>query len=101
TYLTKGLTWSADYVMVFDEPRSAAALQGWITLRNTSGTTFANARTQLVAGDVNLVGAEEQWWQVWQQRRNAGNQRSAGTESGGRPRLGDYYVYPIAQPTTV
>jgi hypothetical protein len=100
TYLTRGLTWDADYVVVFDEPKAAASIQGWITLRNTSGTTFSNARAQLVAGDVNLVGSEEQWWQLWQQRHNDTN-RSAGTESTGRARLGDYYVYPIAQNTTI
>ena len=102
TYLTRGLTWDADYVVVFDEPKGAASIQGWITLRNTSGTSFANARTQLVAGDVNLVNSEEQWWQLWQQRRSSNNnQRTAGTESTGRQRLGDYYVYPISQATTV
>ena len=100
TYLTRGITWSADYVAVFDEPKNETSMQGWITLRNTSGTTFSNARVQLVAGDVNLVDSEEQWWQMWQQRRST-NQRSAGTENSGRPRLGDYYLYPIKQLTTV
>jgi hypothetical protein len=100
TYLTRGITWSADYVAVFDEGRSETSMQGWITLKNTSGTTFTNARVQLVAGDVNLVDSEEQWWQLYQPRRNS-NQRSAGTESSGRPGLGDYYLYPIKQLTTV
>jgi hypothetical protein len=100
TYLTRGITWSADYVAVFDEAKTEASMQGWITLKNTSGTTFSNARVQLVAGDVNLVDSEEQWWQVWQQRRNS-TQRSAGTENSGRPQLGDYYLYPIKPLTTV
>ena len=55
TYLSRGFNWAADYVAVFDEPRGTTSMQGWITLHNTSGTSFANARTQLVAGDVNLV----------------------------------------------
>jgi hypothetical protein len=101
TYLTRGLTWAADYVLLFDEARSLAGLQGWITLHNTSGTSFANARAQLVAGDVNLASSEDQWWQMWASRRNASNQRAAGTENTGRQRLGDYYVYPIEQLTTV
>jgi hypothetical protein len=100
TYLSHGFTWAADYVAVFDEPHGATSIQGWITLRNTSGTSFANARTQLVAGDVNLVDSEEQWWTRWQQSRNT-NRRSIGTENTGRPQLGDYYVYPIKQLTTV
>jgi hypothetical protein len=100
TYLSRGLTWDADYVAVFDEPKNETSMQGWITLRNSSGTSFTNARTQLVAGDVNLVDGAEQWWNYYQTRRQ-GNQRSAGIEASGRPRLGDYYVYPIRQLTTV
>jgi hypothetical protein len=100
TYLSRGIGWSADYVAVFDEPRNETSLQGWITLRNTSGTTFTDARAQLVSGDVNLVDGEAGWWQWFQQRRNS-NQRRAGTESSGRERLGDYYLYPIRQLTTI
>jgi hypothetical protein len=100
TYLSRGLNWNADYVAVFDEAKSETSMQGWITLRNTSGTTFTNARTQLVAGDVNLVNGEDGYWQ-WIQQRRAANQRAAGTESTGRERIGDYYIYPIRQLTTV
>ena len=54
TYLSRGLSWDADYVAIFDEPRGEMSLQGWITLSNQSGTGFSNARAQLVAGDINL-----------------------------------------------
>jgi len=102
-YLTHGLSWHADYVAVFDEPQGNVAMQGWITLENTSGTTFANARTQLVAGDVNVVGSEEQWWLRYNQRRATTNnvRRGAGVETSSRQQLADYYVYPIGQPTTI
>lgn len=101
-YLSHGLSWSADYVAVFDEAASRVALQGWITLENTSGTTFENARAQLVAGDVNVVNSEDQWWARYNQQRNRNNtRRSAGIESSAREQLADYYVYPIAEPTTI
>jgi hypothetical protein len=100
TYLSRGLDWAADYVAVFDEAKNTSSFQGWITLKNSSGTSFANARTQLVAGDVNLAESEQQWWNYYQQRQNS-NQRSMGTESSGRQQLGDYYVYPIKQLTTI
>ncbi len=100
TYLSRGLDWNADYVAVFDETKGETSMQGWITLRNTSGTTFANARATLVSGDVNLVNGEEGYWQFQQQRRMA-NQRGAGTESTGREQLGDYYLYPMRQITTI
>src|SRR5690606_38808095 len=103
SYLTRGLSWNADYVAVFDEPQGNVALQGWITLTNNSGTTFANASAQLVAGDVNVVGNEAEWWQVYNFRRagRPGPLRGAGTEPSAREQLADYYVYPLAEATTI
>jgi hypothetical protein len=100
-YLSRGLSWNADYVAVFDEPKGNVSIQGWITLRNQSGTSYENARTRLVAGDINVVNDEAQWWQRFNARRPAATTRRSGTESSTREQLADYYVYPIAQPTTV
>jgi hypothetical protein len=103
-YLTRGLSWNADYVAVFEEAQSNVSLQGWITLANTSGTTFANASAQLVAGDINVVGSEAEWWQAYnfrQSPRNNANVRRAGVEASAREQLADYYVYPLAQATTI
>src|SRR5688572_1000003 len=97
TYLTRGISWDADYVAVFDEPRGALSMQGWITLLNRSGTTFANARARLVAGDLNVSDSAD----TWEQMRQSAAQRSAGREGSTRPQLADYYVYPIAQTTTI
>jgi hypothetical protein len=101
-YLTRGLSWNADYVAVFDEVQGNVSLQGWITLRNNSGTTFENVEMRLVAGDINVVNNEAQWWQTYNQRRNTGNvRRAGGVEPSAREQLADYYVYPITQTTTV
>jgi hypothetical protein len=101
-YLTRGLSWHADYVALFDEAASNVSLQGWITLTNDSGTTFAAAKAQLVAGDINIADSEAQWWQRYEiRRRNAGALRSAGVEPSAREQLADYYVYPLAETTTI
>ena len=100
-YLTRGLSWNADYVAVFEEAQSNVSLQGWITLTNNSGTTFTNANAQLVAGDINVVGSEAEWWQIYNVRRNNANVRRAGVEASAREQLADYYVYPLAQATTI
>lgn len=52
SYLTPGLGWKADYVTMFDEEAGRIDVQGWVTLTNTSGTTYANADTLLVARQV-------------------------------------------------
>jgi hypothetical protein len=101
-YLTRGLSWNADYVALFDEPQGNVSLQGWITLTNNSGTTFANANAQLVAGDVNVVGSEAEWWQAYNFRRERRNVlRAGGVEASDREQLADYYVYPLAAATTI
>ncbi len=55
SYLTGGLGWKADYVAELNEKDDKLDLSGWVTLTNTSGTSYNNAKLQLVAGDVNRV----------------------------------------------
>ena len=92
-YLTNGLGWRADYVVLFEESAGKMDVQGWVTLANTTGTTFTNANLMLVAG---APGSSQRSY-----RAPAIPGNTAGTESAGRERLGDYYVYPLAQRTTV
>jgi hypothetical protein len=53
SYLTGGITWKADYVMVVNDAETKSDLTGWVTIDNKSGATYANAALKLVAGDVN------------------------------------------------
>src|SRR5882762_10495441 len=53
SYLTSGITWKADYVMVLNAADSLSDLTGWVTIDNKSGATYGNAALKLVAGDVN------------------------------------------------
>ena len=96
SYLTPGLGWKADYVALFDEGAGKLDVQGWITLTNTTGTTFANARTLLVAGEVASVN------QRGRERPDRPSPRgnTAGTESGGE-QIGDLHVYPVEGRTTI
>ena len=55
TYLTRGISWKADYVISLDKSETRMALEGWVTLNNQCGTGFEQAQLKLVAGDVNLV----------------------------------------------
>lgn len=52
TYLAVGLNWRANYVATVRSDGRTLDLTGWITLSNESATTFADAPTQVVAGDV-------------------------------------------------
>jgi hypothetical protein len=97
SYLTPGMSWKSDYVALFDEKAGKIDVQGWITLNNSTGTTFTNTKTLLVAGNVAQVQQGPRYGQ--RPPRPRGNM--PGTETGNREQLGDFYVYPIAGRTTI
>jgi len=55
SYLTKGMTWKADYIFVLDDADTAADLTGWVTLNNRSGAAYRDATLKLIAGEVQTV----------------------------------------------
>jgi hypothetical protein len=101
SYLTPGLGWRADYVALYNETDGKIDVQGWVTLTNSSGVTYDNAQTLLVAGSPTLVdggGRPRNYYPAPQPRATV---QQVGTESGSRERLGDYYLYPLAERTTI
>lgn len=61
SYQTGGITWWADYNLVFTPGRDAGNgfvdLSAWVSLINQSGASYEDARLKLVAGDVNRAPA--------------------------------------------
>jgi hypothetical protein len=100
SYLTPGLGWRADYVALYSESDAKIDVQGWVTLTNSSGVTYDHAHTLLVAGSPTQVdgGAQRIYYRGSQPRSTL---QQPGTESGSRERLGDFYLYPLAEPTTI
>lgn len=99
SYLTGGLAWKADYVAELNANDSALDLNGWVTLTNTSGTAYPNAKLQLVAGDVNRVRDET---------RLAAKMQRAMERAAAAPRadmaqeqLFEYHLYTLQRPTTI
>ena len=73
SYLAGKLAWNADYVLTVARDDKAADLDGWVTLTNSSGTAFRNAKLQLVAGDLNRVRQQlgKMRWNDARMRRGA------------------------------
>jgi hypothetical protein len=99
TYLTPGLGWTSDYVTLFDDAKQTIDVQGWVTLTNNTGTDYSNADVLLVAGAPNAGGNRRNFQMPW--NGSTGTIDEAGTESNDRERLGDYYLYPLAERTTI
>jgi hypothetical protein len=55
SYLTGGLSWSADYVLQLTPDGEQADLRGWVTVENRSGADYVDVTLQLVAGEIQQV----------------------------------------------
>lgn len=99
SYLTGGLGWKADYVAELSNKEDRLDLSGWVTLTNTSGATYQNARLQLVAGDVNRVQAPAAFalGKVEKMREMAMDAAAPMKEEG----LFEYHLYTLPRPTTI
>ena len=99
SYLTGGLAWKADYVAELNAKDTALDLNGWVTLTNTSGTGYPNAKLQLVAGDVNRVRDEMRL------AAKSGAMRDRAAEAPAaqmaQESLFEYHLYTLQRPTTI
>ncbi|MFI4933868.1 MAG: DUF4139 domain-containing protein [Caulobacterales bacterium] len=100
SYLTTGLAWRADYVALFDEKAGKLDLQGWITLTNQSGTSFAEAHTQLVAGEVRM-GENAYNYQGSPNQIEGVTRAGSEAHTGPGEALGDFYIYTLPERTTI
>jgi hypothetical protein len=98
SYLAGKLSWSADYVLTVARDDRTADLDGWVTLTNGSGTSFANASLQLVAGELNRVrqvlGRGEMFDQL--SMREAAAAAPMAEES-----FSEYHLYTLGRKTSI
>jgi hypothetical protein len=97
SYLATDLAWNADYVLTVGRDDKAADLDGWVTLKNGSGTAFKNATLQLVAGDLNRVR---------QQIGRMVDEMKASRDVAAAPPMAeesfsDYHLYTLGRKTTI
>ncbi len=96
SYLTSGLNWRSDYVLLISADDTKGDLQGWVTLTNSSGATFEDARLQLVAGDVNRVAEQPRTYDMMK-AAGAARTESAFQEQG----FFEYHLYTLQRPATI
>lgn len=100
TYLTSGMNWSADYVLLVNPDNSALDLNGWITLNNTSGASFENAIVKLIAGDVNRLPDMEQMLRAEEMMYDA-VASAVPADAVVQREFSEYQLYEIGRPVTV
>jgi hypothetical protein len=100
TYLTGGMNWSADYILLLASDEQSLDLNGWITLNNTSGATYKDAQLKLVAGDVNRLPEPQVVGMMYEERAVAMD-AAAPPPSVAQREFFEYQLYEISRPVTV
>lgn len=100
SYLTNNIGWKADYVVVIDKNDAKADVSGWVTLNNTSGAAYKNAKLKLVAGEVNRVMDQMQDYrrkfEVFKTASVAEADKGFAEQS-----FFEYHLYDLQRPTTI
>ena len=97
SYLSRGLSWSADYVADLSADEKTVSINGLVTLTNQSGITYKDAKLQLVAGNVN---------QVQPMLERAGGMVAMDAMPAAAPKMVEqaafeYHLYSLERPTTI
>lgn len=100
SYLTKGISWTANYVLTLDS-KSTADIQGWVTLNNQCGVNFEDAKLNLLAGDVNVF-RDEQYRYAYGARAKSETTAGLRVQDGfAEKSLFEYHLYTLQRPATV
>jgi hypothetical protein len=98
SYLTQGLNWRADYVVVVNQNDTKADLNGWVTINNNSGTAYRSAELKLVAGDVHRVREPQA---MAEQDLRMARAQAAGQPQFQEQAFFEYHLYTLQRPTTM
>ena len=104
TYQTGGVTWWADYNLIFNEGKDANSgvldLSAWVSIINQSGAAYPNAHLKLIAGDVHRATPES--------RPMVAKRALAMSDSAAAPVPGfseksffEFHLYTLQRPTTL
>ena len=97
TYLTGGVNWKADYIVVLADDDRALDLDGWVTLDNRSGTSYPDAKLKLIAGDIHRAPTKGH---VVEEEMRYAAEVAAASQVEERAFF-EYHLYEIQRPVTV
>ncbi len=100
SYLTAGISWKSDYVMLINAADSRADLTGWVTINNQSGATYRNAALKLVAGDINRAASRDDSRRAMEMAAKAASPAVADREFKSEGFF-EYHLYTLDGRTTI
>jgi hypothetical protein len=97
SYLTSGMSWHAEYLMVLDKNDRDFTLNSWVSLDNQSGATYENVKMKLIAGDIHRVQKPSPVRREKVYAMDAVTAQAPFEERG----LFDYHLYDLRRPVTI
>ncbi len=103
SYQTEGMTWWADYNIVFAEGKDANSgtldIGAWVSILNQSGASYPDARLKLVAGDVHRAPQPGQEYSGFRGEMD----RAAQSAPAGfaEKSFFEYHLYTLGRQTTI
>ena len=102
-YQTGGITWWADYNLIFSEGADANSgyvdLGAWVSLLNQSGARYQDAKLKLIAGDVHRAQPEAQ--AMRKQALYAMEAADAAAPGFAEKAFFEYHLYTLGRPATI
>jgi len=102
-YQTTGITWWADYNLVFSEGKDANSgvldVGAWVSIINQSGAGYSDAKLKLIAGDVHRAPTPARNIRFDMARaRNEAMEMNGGFEEKS---FFEYHLYTLGRPATL
>jgi hypothetical protein len=97
SYLTGGLSWTANYVVKTSADSTKADIKSWVSIDNRAGVTFENARLKLVAGDVHRVSN----YVSMSDTASGAAQAPIAKEGISGSSIFEYHLYTLEKPVTL
>jgi hypothetical protein len=102
SYQTGGITWWADYNLIFSEGADANSgfvdVGAWVSLLNQSGARYEDAKLKLIAGDVHRVQPEQKLMRARVEEMSIAADSAAGFEEKA---FFEYHLYTLGRPATI
>ena len=96
SYLANSINWSSDYVLTVGRDEKAADLDGWVTLTNSSGAAYNNAKLQLVAGEIHRAAQP-----VARMAMEAMAAKSVAAPQFQQEGFSEYHLYTLGRRTSI
>jgi hypothetical protein len=102
SYQTGGITWWADYNLIFSEGADANSgfvdVGAWVSLLNQSGASYPEAKLKLIAGDVHRVQPDQKALRMRVQDMAVMEAEPAGFDEKA---FFEYHLYTLGRPATI